>query len=110
MSFERQLNNEQRGRAELPSLGLDSNSGIDSEWQPHTDLLYNENSGSCDDVARPHIDHAELLCRTGCGFYGYPAWQGHCSKCYRELQARSAISRRSHKIVRPVFDPTNIKK
>ena len=52
--------------------------------------------------AKPHINKDDLFCRTGCGYYGNPGWDGHCSKCYKELNQKAQK--------KPVFDPTQIKK
>ncbi|XP_037114598.1 rab5 GDP/GTP exchange factor-like isoform X1 [Syngnathus acus] len=60
------------------------------------------------------LSQHELLCKNSCGYYGNPAWQGFCSKCWRErvrpAEARRLDTRESGEVTTPTFSKFEEKK
>ncbi|XP_053727461.1 rab5 GDP/GTP exchange factor-like [Synchiropus splendidus] len=60
------------------------------------------------------VSQEELLCKNACGYYGNPAWQGFCSKCWRErarpADAQRQSTRPSHDATPPTFSKFEEKK
>lgn len=54
----------------------------------------------CSDMEQKRSNLASPLCTRGCGFYGNPAFDGMCSKCYKD-----ALKRSQHNPSPPLLSP-----